>query len=50
MSLEDFKKMTKGIDNGKDVDPDFMENVYKSIEEDPISLAEDDEARLKLEA
>ena len=39
--------MTKGINNGKDIDSDFMDSVYKTIEEDPISLAEDDAARFK---
>ena len=50
MSMEDFKKMTKGINNGKDIRNEFLEEVYKNIESDPISLAEDDEKRIKLEA
>jgi len=47
MSLEQFKKMTKGINNGKDVDSAFMDEIYHTIEIDPISLKEDDDARLK---
>ena len=49
MSLEAFKKMTKGINNGKDVDPALMDEIYGIIEVDPISLKEDDDARLKQE-
>ena len=39
--------MCRGINDGKDIDPDFMASIYEAIEKDPISLAEDDEARLK---
>jgi brefeldin A-inhibited guanine nucleotide-exchange protein len=49
MTLEGFKKMTKGINNGKDLEDDFIEEIYTTIETDPISLIEDDEARLKKE-
>ncbi|MBK8156584.1 MAG: hypothetical protein IPK55_11595 [Streptococcus sp.] len=41
--------MTKGINNGKDVDPVLMDEIYHTIEIDPISLKEDDDARLKQE-
>lgn len=49
ITLEGFKKMTKGINNGKDLEEDFIDEVYKTIETDPITLIEDDEARLKKE-
>ena len=49
MSMEDFKKMTKGINNGKDLEDKFIEDVYHTIETDPITLVEDDEARLRQE-
>jgi Sec7-like guanine-nucleotide exchange factor len=47
MKLEDFKKMTKGINNGGDLPDEFIESVYRTVEKEPFTLAEDDEARLK---
>lgn len=49
MSLDDYMKMTKGINNGQDLDPAFLEEIYRTIEVDPISLVEDDEARIRQE-
>lgn len=42
--------MCKGINNGENIDPLFMETIYKTIEVDPVSLKEDDDARMKLES
>jgi brefeldin A-inhibited guanine nucleotide-exchange protein len=50
MTLEDFKKMTSGINEGKNLDEKFLEEIYSNIEKDPITLIEDDEARLKNES
>mmetsp|Transcript_22234 Transcript_22234/g.16664 ORF Transcript_22234/g.16664 Transcript_22234/m.16664 type:complete len:191 (+) Transcript_22234:1417-1989(+) len=50
MSVEDFVKMTKGINNGKDLEFEFLKGIYDHIEKEPFSLVEDDDARLKLEA
>ena len=50
MTCDQFKNMCKGINNGKNIDPEFMENIYKTIETDPVSLKEDDDARMKLES
>lgn len=49
MTLADFKKMTKGINNGGDLSDEFLDEVYETIEKDPITLVEDDEARIKNE-
>lgn len=49
MSLDDYKKLTKGINSGQDLDSAFIEEIYRTIEVDPITLIEDDEARLKQE-
>lgn len=50
MTLEDFQKMLKGVNDGKDIGDDFLEEVYKTIEKDPITLVEDDDARIKNES
>lgn len=49
MTLTDFKKMTKGINNGQDLKDEFLEDIYQNIETDPITLVEDDEARIRNE-
>jgi Sec7-like guanine-nucleotide exchange factor len=49
MTLTDFKKMTKGINNGQDLKDEFLEDIYQTIETDPITLVEDDEARIRNE-
>ncbi len=50
MTLEDFTKMTKGLNSGKDLDPLFIEEIYKTVEKEPFTLTEDEDAKLKLEA
>lgn len=50
MKLEDYVKLTKGINAGKDIDSEFIRTIYETIETDPITLIEDDEARLRQEA
>ena len=49
MTLDDFKKMLKGINNGKDLDTAFIEEIYETVEKEPFTLVEDEEAKLKLE-
>lgn len=49
MSLEDYLKMTKGINNGKDIDRDFLVEIYTKVEQEPFTLAEDEDAKLKIE-
>jgi Sec7-like guanine-nucleotide exchange factor len=47
MTRDDFNKITKGINGGKDLDPDFVSNIYDIVEKEPFTLAEDEEARMK---
>lgn len=48
MTLDDFLKITSGINNGaKELDRDFIIGLYESVEREPFTLAEDEEARLK---
>jgi Sec7-like guanine-nucleotide exchange factor len=48
MTLEDYTKITKGIDGGKDLEPEFITNIYQTIEKEPFTLDEDEDLRLKL--
>lgn len=50
MTLEDFIKMTKGLNAGKDLDREFIEQIYVTVEKEPFTLTEDEDAKLKLEA
>jgi Sec7-like guanine-nucleotide exchange factor len=47
MTMDDFLKITKGINGGKDLDRDFIINIYETVEKEPFTLAEDEDARLK---
>lgn len=49
MSLDDYLKMLKGVNNGQDFNKDFLNDIYTQIEREPFTLAEDEDARLKLE-
>lgn len=49
MTIDDFLKMTKGINGGKDLDRDFLSEIYDSVEKEPFTLVEDEDAKLKLE-
>jgi len=49
MSLDDFLKMTKGINNGKDIERRLIVEIYESVEKEPFTLTEDEDAKLKLE-
>ena len=48
MTLEDYTKMLRGIDGGKNLDPDFISSIYKKIESEPFTLDEDEDLRVKL--
>lgn len=50
MTMDDFFKITRGINNGKDLDEAFIRNIYETIEREPFTLAEDEDARMKQEA
>lgn len=44
MTLDDFIKNNKGIDDGKDLDPKFLEEVYKDIQNNEIILNSEQQA------
>lgn len=50
MTLEDFSKMIKGINAGENLQPEFVKKIYETVEREPFTLNEDDDARLKAEA
>ena len=50
MTLDDFLKMVKGLNAGKDLDRGFIVEIYENVEKEPFTLNEDEDARLKLEA
>jgi Sec7-like guanine-nucleotide exchange factor len=41
--------MTRGINDGQNLDPEFIDYIYDTIESEPITLEEDDKARIKAE-
>lgn len=49
MTFDDYSKMLKGVNNKQDFDRDFLTDIYNKIEKEPFTLAEDEDARLKLE-
>jgi Sec7-like guanine-nucleotide exchange factor len=49
MTIDDFVKMTKGLNAGKDLDRDFLVHIYETVEKEPFTLTEDEDAKLKLE-
>jgi brefeldin A-inhibited guanine nucleotide-exchange protein len=48
MTLEDYTKMLRGIDGGKNLDPEFVASIYRTIEKEPFTLDEDEDLRLKV--
>lgn len=50
MTLDDFLKMVKGLNAGKDLDRDFVVQIYETVEKEPFTLTEDEDAKLKIEA
>jgi Sec7-like guanine-nucleotide exchange factor len=49
MTIDDFVKITKGLNNGKDIDRDIIQYIYESVEKEPFTLTEDEDAKLKIE-
>ena len=49
MGIEGFSKICKGINGGKDLDSNYLQDIYQQILNKPISLSEHDDAREKLE-
>jgi len=50
MTLEDFCKLLRGVDDGQDLDPEYLERIYREIEINPITLKDDDELRARHES
>jgi len=50
MGFEGFKKMIKGINGGKDLEDEFINDIYLQISQKPISLIEYEEAKDKMDA
>ena len=46
--MEDFAKMVKGINSGQNLEQEFIAKIYDTVEKDPFTLNEDEDARLKL--
>ncbi|ODV83081.1 hypothetical protein CANARDRAFT_30309 [[Candida] arabinofermentans NRRL YB-2248] len=46
MTLEDFLNNNRGIDDGKDLDPKFLEEIYLDIQNDEILLKSEQHAAL----
>jgi Sec7-like guanine-nucleotide exchange factor len=42
--------MIKGINAGENLQPEFVKKIYETVEREPFTLNEDDDARLKAEA
>ena len=49
MSVEDFGKMVKGINSQKNLEPEFIQKIYDTVEREPFTLNEDEDARIKQE-
>tara|TARA_B110000977_G_C10798509_1_gene385340 strand:- start:50 stop:418 length:369 start_codon:yes stop_codon:yes gene_type:complete len=45
ISIEEYIRNCRGINDGEDFDPDFLRKIYKKIKDDQISLKEDDDLR-----
>lgn len=46
MTLEEFIKNNRGIDNGKDLDPEMLENIYNDIRDEEIVMKDEQDAAL----
>lgn len=49
MTFEDYLKITRGINNGKDLPREFLEDIFTSIKTNPITLKDDEELLMRLE-
>lgn len=47
MTLTDFEKMIKGINAGQNLEADFIKKIFETVEREPFTLNEDDDARFK---
>ena len=49
MTVDDFSKMIKGINSQKILEPAFIQQIYDTVEREPFTLNEDEDARIKQE-
>ena len=49
MTLDDFAKMVKGINSQKNLEPEFIQKIYDTVEREPFTLNEDEDARMRQE-
>ncbi|OMJ89408.1 hypothetical protein SteCoe_8405 [Stentor coeruleus] len=50
MPLAQFQIMNAGINKGKDLEPEYLEEIYNTVKNNKFTLEEDEEARDKLES
>jgi len=48
MSLEAFKRINEGINQGQNLDPNLLEDIYNAIKNAPFKLMEDEAAAIKI--
>jgi len=48
MTAEDYRKMLRGVDGGKDLDAELVASIYTTIEKEPFTLEEDEDLKMKL--
>lgn len=49
MTKDEFVRNNRGINDGKDLPREFLEKLYEGVQNNPISLREDEEAKHRLE-
>jgi len=49
MTFDDFQRMNRGINNGKDLDAEFLLDIYTNVKDHEIKLQDDDKQRIRLE-
>ena len=49
MTLEDFAKLVKGFNSQKNLEPEFIQKIYDTVEREPFTLNEDEDARMRQE-
>ena len=50
MTVEDFAKMVKGINSGQNLEQEFIQKIYDTVEREPFTLNEDEDARIRQQA
>lgn len=50
MTIIDFTKQLKGVNEGKSLDDEFLQCIFDTVEREPFTLNEDEDARMKQDA